>query len=120
MNKVLQTVTHKAKYIVSMTLVWTMYMQTHFVYAQNELRNPLKSRDIPEFLGKIIDIILVFALPIIVLFIMYAGYLFVTANGKPEQIKEARNALLYAVIGGVIVLGARMIFTVIQGTANAL
>ncbi len=81
-----------------------------------QLTNPLKSASIEEFILKVIDVILIFALPIIVLYIMYAGFLFVTAKGDTGQISTAKNALLYSVIGGVIVLGAKVIVTVIEGT----
>ncbi len=84
-----------------------------------QLCNPLKSQSITEFLLKIIDVLLVFALPIIILYIMYAGFLFTTAKGNSEQIGTARSALLWAVVGGVIVLGARLIISVIQGTITA-
>ncbi|QQR65381.1 hypothetical protein IPH92_02270 [Candidatus Kaiserbacteria bacterium] len=84
------------------------------------LTNPLSSKTIPEFLLKIIDILLVFALPLIILYIMYAGYLFVTAQGNPGKVTEARTALLWAVVGGVIVLAAKIIVDVIQQTARAL
>ena len=84
-----------------------------------ELKNPLQSKTIEEFLLKIIDVILVFALPFIILYIMYAGYLFVTARGDTGQIETARTALLWSVVGGVIVLGARLIISVIQGTIQA-
>ncbi len=84
------------------------------------LDNPLESDTIPEFLLKIIDVILVFAIPLIILYIMYAGYLFVTAAGNTEQIGTAKNALLWAVVGGVIVIGARAIITVIEGTVSGL
>jgi hypothetical protein len=82
----------------------------------SQLKNPLKSKSIEEFILKIIDVLLVFALPIIILYIMYAGYLFVTAQGDSGQISTARSALLWAVVGGVIVLGAKVIVAVIQGT----
>ncbi len=87
--------------------------------APGQLTNPLQSQTITEFLLKIIDVLLVFALPLIVLYIMYAGYLFVTANGNSEQVGTARNALLWAVVGGVLVLGARLVIAVIQGTVDA-
>lgn len=86
---------------------------------KGELSNPLKSKSIEEFILKIIDVLLVFATPIIMLYIMYAGYLFVTARGDSGQISTARSALLWAVVGGVIVLGARVIIAVIQGTIKA-
>lgn len=84
------------------------------------LCNPLGSSSIYDFLMKIIDIILVFAVPIIVFFIMYAGFLYVMARGEPGKLEEARKALTWAVIGGVIVLGAKLIFEVIEGTVKAL
>lgn len=82
------------------------------------LKNPLKFNSIPEFLLAIIDIILIFAVPIIVLFIMYAGFLYVTARGDTGQISTAHSALTWAVVGGVIVLGAKILLTVVQGTVK--
>lgn len=84
-----------------------------------KLTNPLKSESIPEFLIKIIEVLLVFALPFIVLYIMYAGFLLVTAQGNASEIETARSALLWAIVGGVIVLGAKLIIDVIQGTIAA-
>lgn len=84
------------------------------------LCNPLGSSSIYEFLMKIIDIILVFAVPIIVFFIMYAGFMYVMARGESGKLEDARKALTWAVIGGVIVLGAKLIFEVIEGTVKAL
>jgi hypothetical protein len=83
------------------------------------LCNPLKVNSIEQLVLTIIDVILVFLLPVIILYIMYAGYLFVTAQGNPGEITRARNALLTALIGGVIVLGARAILDVVKGTINA-
>lgn len=83
------------------------------------LVNPLKAQTISQFLIDLIDVLLVFALPLIVLFIMYAGFLYVTAQGNPGKITTAHTALLWAVVGGVIVLGAKLIVTVIDGTINA-
>lgn len=84
--------------------------------ASGSICNPLQSTTISEFILKIIDVLLVFALPIIVLYIMYAGFLFVTANGNESQLTQAKNALLWSVVGGVIALGAKLILEVIQGT----
>lgn len=85
-----------------------------------QLCNPLQSTTITEFLEKIIDILLFFALPIIVFFIIFAGFKFVIARGNESQVSEAKAALTWSVIGGVIILGAKLIITVIQGTVSAL
>lgn len=84
------------------------------------LLNPLKVDTIAELLQLILQIVTIFAVPIIVFFIIYAGFLFVTAQGKPDQITKARNALLWSVIGGVIILGANVLLIVITNTVNAL
>lgn len=90
------------------------------VCPDNKICNPIQSQTVDEFLLKIIDVLLTFALPVIVFFIIYAGFLFVTARGNEEQIGRARTALTWAVIGGVIILGAKLIITVIQGTIRTL
>ncbi|HEX4799320.1 MAG TPA: hypothetical protein VFV22_02155 [Candidatus Paceibacterota bacterium] len=82
--------------------------------------NPLNAEDITQFLVQIIDIMLVFAIPIIVLFIMYGGYKLVVARGEGKSLEEGRNAIFYAIIGGVIVLAAKLIIEVIQSTVGAL
>lgn len=99
------------------------------VYAANQeggnsgnssLMNPLNAADITEFITKILDVLLTFALPIIIFFIMYGGFKLVTARGQAEQISEGRSAITWAVIGGVIVLGAKIIIEVIKGTVAGL
>ncbi len=85
-----------------------------------KLLNPLKVDSIEGFLIAIIDIILIFALPIVILFIMYAGFLYVTARGDTSKISTAHTALTWAIIGGVIVFGAKLIIELIKGTVGAL
>lgn len=46
---------------------------------------------------------------IVVLYIIYAGFTFVTAQGKPKEIEEAKKRLLWALVGAAILLGATAI-----------
>ena len=85
-----------------------------------ELCNPLGQDSLVEFLMGILDVLLTFAIPIIVLFIMYAGFLYVTAQGDESKIKTAHAALTWSVVGGVIVLAANIIIEVIQNTVDAI
>lgn len=80
------------------------------------INNPLAANSITEFFFLIIEILLIFAIPIIVLFIILAGFKFVTAQGNESQIGDAKRALLYAIVGGLLILGAFLILEVIQGT----
>lgn len=83
------------------------------------LTNPLGNKDLMAFLQDILDVIMVFAVPLIVFMIIYAGFLFVMDRGSDKNLAQAKRALLYAVIGGVIILGAQAILAVVQGTVDA-
>ena len=61
-------------------------------------------------------IIMPIAAIIVVFYIIYAGFLFVKSRGNQEELTIAKRALLHAVIGAAILLGALTIATAIQGT----
>lgn len=85
-----------------------------------QLENPLAFDSLDDVVVAILRILIIFAIPIIILFIIYAGFLYVTSRGNESTIEKAHYALLYAVIGGVIILGAEAILLAIQGTVNQL
>lgn len=83
--------------------------------------NPLKVDTIYEFIRLVIDnIVLPIGGVLAVLYIMYAGFLMVTARGDEAQIKKGRAAFLHAAIGTAILLGAWVIAIVIENTINSL
>ena len=72
-----------------------------------------------QFLLAVLNIFIVIATPIIVLFIIYAGFLYVTAQGNAQQVQQATRALTYSIIGAVLILGAVAIAGIISGTVGA-
>jgi hypothetical protein len=86
-----------------------------------KIDNPFKAGSIPELIDVLLNEILIpIGAVIAVLMVMYAGFLFVTARGDTAQIKKAKDALLWAVIGAAILLGAKVITDAIQGTIKEL
>jgi hypothetical protein len=83
-----------------------------------KLNNPLNVDSIEDLLGAILTIVIILATPIIVFFIIYAGFLYVTARGNAEQVTQATRALTYAVIGGVLIVGAVAIAAIIQNLVS--
>lgn len=76
---------------------------------------------LPKLITVLIDsIVIPIGSVIAVLMIMYAGFLYVTARGDPTRIKEAHDALLYAIIGAAILLGAKLLAAAIEGTITQL
>lgn len=88
--------------------------------AQGSLCNPLQYGTLPAFLEGIIQVLMVFALPLIFLMIIYAGFMYVMARGSEENITKATRMLTYAIVGGLLILGADLLMKVIQGTVSQL
>lgn len=85
-----------------------------------KIQNPIKADNIQDFIKTILEGVIRLGIPLIALAIIYSGFLFVAAQGKPEKIKEAKDALLYTVIGAAVLLGAWAIAQLISETVLAL
>ncbi len=84
------------------------------------LQNPLKNiTTIEGLLVAILNIIMILMVPVIVFFIIYAGFKYVMAQGNASQVEEATRALTYAIIGGVLILGAVAISQIIKSVVDA-
>lgn len=91
------------------------------------LINPLNSGDCTPngdclmiFLNKILDLVIRIGSIAVILMLVWVGYLFVVAQGNSEKIAEARHALLWTLIGALILLGAKAISFGIEATVKAL
>ncbi|MBP9856179.1 MAG: hypothetical protein KBC48_02675 [Candidatus Pacebacteria bacterium] len=85
-----------------------------------QIVNPIKYNDLMSFINALIEIVIQIGTPILVLAVIYVGFLFVQASGKPEKLNEAKSALVYTLIGAAIVLGAFIISAAIKGTVDQL
>lgn len=79
---------------------------------------PTGPQDIPSFIKKILEIVVTIGTPIVTIAIIYTGFLFVKAQGKPEEITKAKQTLLYSIIGAALILGSFVIATAIKGTVD--
>lgn len=87
--------------------------------ASTKLANPLEGGNIdsiPKLVETLLRIILTIGVPIIALAIIYAGFKFVTAQGNPEKLKEAKSTFVWVVVGAAILLSAYAIATGISAT----
>ncbi len=80
------------------------------------LCNPLGYNSLWEFLQRILKLVIQIGFPVIVLFIVFIGFKFITAEGNPEKLKEVRSLFFWAIIGALIVLGAQALALAIQAT----
>jgi hypothetical protein len=85
------------------------------------LTNPLKSgTSLESFLNDILAFVIRIGTIVVILMIVYVGYLFVIAQGKPGEIEKARAALLWTVVGALILLGSQAIAISLKATVSAI
>ncbi len=83
-------------------------------------QNPLRFRTIEELLVAILDAVVMIMFSIVILALVYAGFLFIKAQGQPAELEKARSAFFWGVVGGVIVLGAKGLALAIESTVSEL
>ena len=92
------------------------------VYAQTGLQNPLNSNfsSVPAFIAGALKALAMIALPIITLFLVISGFLFITAQGNQQKLDTAKKNFYFVIIGALLILGAWILATLIAGTISQL
>ncbi len=87
----------------------------------DKLPNPLGGAgivDINTGISKVMNLVLMVAIPFVVIMIMYSGFLFIAAYGNPGKLEKARSTLLWTLVGTALLLGATTIGTAIVNTVK--
>ena len=82
--------------------------------------NPLNVNSICGLIKQILAFILAIGMPIAAFFLVYAGFLFVTARGNPGALTTAKKNLLNVVLGIAIFSAAWLLGQVIANTLKSL
>ncbi len=84
-----------------------------------KIDNPLsKISDIPTLITTIVDAVTTIGYYVVVIFIIYAGFLFVKARGDKGGLEEAKKTFLWTVVGAAVLLGASILSNVIKNTVT--
>lgn len=110
------------------TAVAGLMAPTTSVFAQNAslpsgsgdlFSNPIGFDSFPELISSIMQVVVRIGTVVVILAVIYSGFLFVTAQGSDEKINKAKSTFLWVVIGAIILLGAEVLASVIRNTAGA-
>lgn len=71
---------------------------------------------IPELLLKLVDMVFLIMMPIIVVFLVYSGFLFLTAGDSESNISKAKMVFMWTLVGAFVAIGAKVLGMVIQTT----
>lgn len=86
----------------------------------SKLDNPTNFTSIQQFFSALLKAVVMISLPILSLFIVYSGFLFVLARGNESQLTRAKKNFLYVMIGAVLILGAWLLSNLLWNTATQL
>ena len=75
--------------------------------------NPLQFSTFCGLIKAIASAIFWISIPVGILVIVYAGFLFMTSNGSPEKIKAGKEALFFAILGMAVGMSAQGIVYVV-------
>ncbi|NTU69412.1 hypothetical protein HGB13_01090 [bacterium] len=102
-------------------LLSTLTLEIPAVFAidvPNTPPNGAPNLALPAFITRISDIFLSIIGVIAVMFIVVAGFQYVTSAGNPDQITKAKNTALYAIMGIIVALIAWAVIKFIADSFN--
>ena len=79
-----------------------------------EIKNPLGVNSFEDLIGKIIDFLVKIGVIIAPIFIIFAGFLFLTAGGDPNKISTAKNLILWTLVGLAILLVGKGLISILK------
>lgn len=85
-----------------------------------QICNPIKYDDFSEFVLAVTEAAVDVIMPFVFIAFIYTGFLFVRAQGKPDEIKKAQQSLMWSVIGAAILLGAYGFSEIIRSTISTI
>ena len=90
--------------------------------AKSSLESPLKDsiNSIPAFIAEVLKAVVTIGLPIITLFIVISGFMFLVAQGNSSKIEKAKENFMWVIVGTLLILGAWVLVTLIAGTVTQL
>ena len=101
-------------------LTLTTILKTNVLLAvTSPIAPPLgENTDLKTIFMNILDVAQVIMIMIATLYLLYAGFMFVTAKGDPARIKSAQNALLWGLVGAGLILTAEVLAYAIGDTVK--
>ncbi|PIR47459.1 hypothetical protein COV06_03305 [Candidatus Uhrbacteria bacterium CG10_big_fil_rev_8_21_14_0_10_50_16] len=103
----------KRLYYLFLSLGLSLLPQAAFA---SQLYNPLGSRSIPQLIGFVIQAVLGITGSLALAMVIWGGFLWLTAGGKPDRITKGRDTLIWAVIGLAVIFAANILATFVINT----
>ena len=80
----------------------------------NSLPNPLGITNLNDAVTKIIDALMLLAVPVVIAMVMYGAYKIIISAGDPKKVQEGGKAIFYAALGFGLLLISKGIVAIVQ------
>lgn len=74
---------------------------------------------IPQFIHAVLSIIVRIGIPVASLFLIWSGFMFITAGGNESKLSAAKKGFIWSCIGFGVLLGAWLLATAFQGVITS-
>lgn len=101
---------------------FSSFAAVHAASSDAILENPLNRAfsTVPDFISGVLQVVVMISLPIITIFIVIAGFKFISAQGKPTDLDKAKENFKWVIVGALLIMGAWVLATLIAGTVTQL
>lgn len=98
---------HRVKYLIIPALLFFVALPAMAACdPAKELCNPIQANTFAELVKSLASFVVTIAIPFIVIFLIYSGFLFVKARGNETELKKAKETFYWTIIGAAVVVGA--------------
>lgn len=88
--------------------------------AVESLDNPTSIPTLYDFIKTVLTVVVKIGIPVATIFIIWSGFMFLTAQGDEAQLTKAKHSFVWACVGTAVLLGAWLLATAIKGTIDQL
>lgn len=85
-----------------------------------ELKNPINADSFSDVVKGFAELMVKIGIPLATVFLVWSGFLFVSARGNDEQLKKAKSTFFWTVVGTALLVGAYAIASAIVDFAQKL
>jgi len=121
-HKIRKSLLHKTLFwsIISLGFIFPFFMVRGACLGVNCIENPLAVNSVSELVKAVSEVVMKIGFMVAVVFIIYSGFLYVSARGSEEKLKKAHATFTWTMIGTAVILGAWTIAIVIESTVKSL
>lgn len=78
------------------------------------IENPISYGTLGEVVSALVNFVLLVSIPLTAILFIIAGFYYLTAGANPENVKKAKNLIVWTIIGLAIILVSGGISTLIK------